>query len=85
MRLELREVKHSLVNRSWTQFKNYDNVIETEININDEVIFRDNNKHKYSEGMGSIFLEMKQKTLQLVFQVGLRVQGFIRMWGMVLI
>ena len=40
--------KHSMVNWSWTQYKNYDNVIETEINVNDEVIFRDNNKYKYS-------------------------------------
>ena len=63
------------------QFKNYDNVIETEININDEVIFRDNNKHKYSEGMGSIFFGNETEDFTIGFSGRIKGSGFYKNVG----
>ena len=58
------------------QYKNYDNVIETEINVNDEVVFRDNNKYNYDEGMISIFYGNETEDLTIGFSGRVKYSGF---------
>jgi hypothetical protein len=57
-------------------YKNYDNVIETEINVNNEVVFKDYNKNRYNEGMISIFYGNETEDLTIGFSGCYKSSGF---------